>query len=446
MIPDIVHLIERVPMTKNGKINYKALPKLEEIRSTSLVCEMDLEGQTQAHICLVQLFAEAMEMQPMQVNLEQTFMEQGGHSLILLWFSSLIKDRSPYDVEIANIFSYPSINSLATYINESKKSNADTVSTSNEVLNELNKDSPIAITGLGMKLPGGIVSLSQLWKTLDEGKDLMKSFPENRRHDILNCIPSSSKKKLAQASVYEGAFLKDIDQFDSQFFEIAPGEAKYMSPEQCLFLQVATEALADGRCLSNIRGAKIGTFVSHCETIYSKLNHSHDPMCKRGMMPGMIATRVAYQWDLKGPAILVDTACSSSLVALKQACEAIKNNECDSALVGGVSLVTYPSRSGKFGRMSTLSPDFHCKALDKDADGAAVGEGVLCIHIEPLSSAMNEDKYIYGVIKNITVNNVGRGNGITAPSSISQQNVIQKALNSADLITSNINFVEWEQS
>ena len=84
--------------------------------------------------------------------------------------------------------------------------------------------------------------------------------------------------------------------------------------------------------------------------------------------------------------MLVDTACSSSLMALKQACEYIKRNECEGALVGGINLVLYPAQTGILGQRSILSPDFLCKAFDKDASGTTVGEGVLCLYVEPLST------------------------------------------------------------
>lgn len=120
MLPDIVHPIEILPMSENGKVNYKALPKLSDIWSRKIVSDIDLKEQTPAHITLTHLLAKAMEILPTQINLEQTFMEQGCNSLILIRFASLIKDRSSYDIEIDTIFSYPSINSLATYINEAE--------------------------------------------------------------------------------------------------------------------------------------------------------------------------------------------------------------------------------------------------------------------------------------------------------------------------------------
>ena len=64
-------------------------------------------------------------------------------------------------------------------------------------------------------------------------------------------------------------------------------------------------------------------------------------MDARGSFAGGIATvanRVSYHLDLRGPSIPTDTACSSSLVATHMAVQALKNGECEAAVVGGAQL------------------------------------------------------------------------------------------------------------
>jgi len=65
----------------------------------------------------------------------------------------------------------------------------------------------------------------------------------------------------------------------------------------------------------------------------------------------------------------VDTACSSSLLCLHMACQAIKNGECDAAIVGGAQVVTKPQTSLQFNKLNMLSPEGACKAFDVDANG-----------------------------------------------------------------------------
>ena len=444
MLPDIVYPIEMIPLSRNGKVDLKALPSLSEVLKSNDRQQNTVEhinAESLVHFTLKELFSEALGSEISHIHLDKTFMEQGGHSLILLYFATLVKERTTYDIGIADIFSYPSIKSLAAYIQKANQTNMD-LGDSIEKQPKFECNDDIAITGIGLRLPGGIMSLPQLWQALKEGDNIIRDFSKERISDFLNCLPLSSSSICSDTDTYQGAFLEAIDQFDCQFFKIAPNEANFMSPEQRLFLQVATEALAEGRDLSEVKGAKIGVFVGQCDVKYAELNHPDEAICKAGMIPGMVATRVAYQWDLKGPSMLVDTACSSSLMALKQACESMRNGECEGALVGGVNLVLYPARKRVFGKGGILSSDFHCRPFDNNASGNAVGEGILCIYAQPLQNALKERKHIYGIVKNIASNNVGHGSGITISSSISQQSVIKEALNGANVSPSDISFVE----
>ncbi|XP_053391679.1 phenolphthiocerol/phthiocerol polyketide synthase subunit C-like [Mercenaria mercenaria] len=159
-------------------------------------------------------------------------------------------------------------------------------------------------------------------------------------------------------------------------------------------------------------------------------------------MPGMIATRIAYHYNLKGPIMLVDTACSSALTSLKIACESMENGDCSAALVGGMNIVLYPSKTGIYGDKGIMSKDFVCRPFDELGNGTVVGEGIICFYVEPLRSAIECHKHKYAVLKSIAVNSVGKGNGITAPSSSSQVKVIQKALSLANISPSEISFLE----
>ncbi|XP_031561672.1 uncharacterized protein LOC116297562 [Actinia tenebrosa] len=445
MVPDIFHVIDRTPLTANGKIDFQALPSISQLLElNSVIPTTQSSFNLSATAALLkELLGEALGLPDSSIiNPELTFMELGVHSLVLVRLSSLIKQKSSFDVEIADLFSYPTITDLAEYIDHGKEVNHQVTCSKEEEKTQIQNDEEIAITGIGLRLPPNITSLAEFWRILDKGEDLIQEFPEQRSKDVTDALDESSVRKIRRNGTFKGAFLERIEMFDSHFFKIAPGEAKYMSPEQRLFLQVATEALAEANGLSKSKGARIGVFVGSSEVGYTHLSHPDDAVCISGLLPGMIATRVAYQWDLKGPTMLIDTACSSSLVALKTACESIRNGECEGALVGGVSLVLYPSRCGVFGQTSILSEDFHCRAFDCDASGTAVGEGVMCLYVEPISKAIKEGKPIYGLIKGAASNSVGHGNGITAPTAVSQQMVIQDALTAAKVLPSDISFLE----
>ena len=443
MLPDIVHIIAEIPLSSNGKVNHKALPNVSNLmESTAVSAVQTLNIESSIMASLKALFAEALGLHDSdQVHNHLTFMDQGAHSLILVRFSTLITQKTSFRVTIADIFSYPTISALEEFITRGLLHNNITTQLLDSTFHT-SMNSHIAITGVALRLPGNIMTLPQLWNALESGEDIVSDFPERRAEDILNCVSLENEQKLSKAETFQGAFFERIDLFDNKFFNIPPGEAKLMSPEQRMFLQVATEALAESKHLSKVNGSRIGVFVGSSEVWYSQLEHPDEATCMSGFYPGMIATRVAYQWDLKGPAMLIDTACSSSLMALKEACESIKRGECEGALIGGVSLVMYPAKTEVFGKTRILSEDFRCRAFDKDATGTAFGEGVLCLYAEPLQKAIAEEKPIYGVVQSIASNNVGRGNGVTAFSANAQRDVIQEALSNTRIQPSDVTFIE----
>ncbi|XP_072028088.1 plipastatin synthase subunit A-like [Amphiura filiformis] len=286
MIPDQIQIIPEVPLTPHGKVNKKALSKV--LRSSAVLRDQSQQSVSKSDSAIVTILreclAEALGLQHQHsVQADTTFMEQGAHSLILVRFWSLLAKRS-ITVKVTDLFSYPTICSLAAYlesnergalgINEYPRSSIPYEITDND-------DADIAITGIGMRLPGGITSLAEFWRVLKNGSDMINEFPQQRRQDVTNCIGLSSHDET-----FQGAFLSNIDQFDHDFFKIAPVEAKFMSPEQRLFLQVATEALAQGASLSAIRGADVGVFVGWCEVGYAKLRHPDTAICVSGLMPG----------------------------------------------------------------------------------------------------------------------------------------------------------------
>lgn len=88
-----------------------------------------------------------------------------------------------------------------------------------------------------------------------------------------------------------------------------------------------------------------------------------------GMSLSITANRINYVFDLLGPSTIVDTACSSTLTAMHLAVQAIRNGDCDQAVVAGVNLIAAPGDSIAFSHLGVLSPDGISKSFDNDADG-----------------------------------------------------------------------------
>lgn len=304
---------------------------------------------------------------------------------------------------------------------------------------------PLAIVGMACRFPGGVVDPPSFWSLLEEGREgIIKIPPE--RWDIDALFHPDPTHAGSIASRW-GGFLDAIDQFDPGFFGISPREAVAMDPQQRLLLEVVWEGLETaGLTADEVRGTATGVFVGVCSSDYERL-HYRDPATidfysGTGSVPNAIAGRLAYVFDLHGPALVVDTACSSSLVAVHLASQSLRNGECDLALAAGVNLFILPERHICASRMQMLAPDGRCKTFDARADGFVRSEGCGVVLIKRLSDALAAGDPIRALIRGSAINQDGRTVGLTAPNVHAQRSVLQQALANARVDPGDVTFIE----
>ena len=242
-------------------------------------------------------------------------------------------------------------------------------------------------------------------------------------------------------------FIDDVEGFDARFFGISPREAELMDPQQRIFLQCVWHALEDGGYrASQLWGSKTAVLVGVSNFDYYELlcrqNNSVEPHLGTGVSHAVLANRISYLLNLKGPSEAIDTACSSSLVAINRAVEALRSEDCDLAIAGGVNIISSLTPYLAFAKAGMLSKTGVCSPFDESANGYVRGEGAGVLLLKSLEKAERDGDQIHAVIKGSAVGHGGRTNSLTAPEPEAQANVILAAYKDAQLCPSTIGYIE----
>jgi acyl transferase domain-containing protein/SAM-dependent methyltransferase len=304
---------------------------------------------------------------------------------------------------------------------------------------------PIAIVGMGLRLPGGVRDASSFARLLWSGGDAVTEIPAERWS--LDDFYSEDPDAPGKMSTRHGAFLDHVDRFDAEFFGISPREAASMDPQQRLLLEVAWHALEDaGTAPGSLAGSRTGVYVGISSGDYGRALYAHrdaiDAYFATGNAFSVASGRLSYFLGTHGPSIAVDTACSSSLVALHVACQGLRLGECDRALVGGVNLVLTPEMNVNFSKARMMAPDGRCKTFDAAADGYVRGEGCCVLVLRRLPDALRDGDRILAVVRGSALNQDGRSGGLTAPNGPAQEDVLRAALDAAGVPGSAVGYVE----
>ncbi|KMO83138.1 polyketide synthase [Mycolicibacterium chubuense] len=304
---------------------------------------------------------------------------------------------------------------------------------------------PIAVVGIGCRLPGGITGPDSFWKLLESGTDAVTEVPADRWDAEAFYDPDLSAP--GRMPTKWGAYLDDVTGFDADFFGITPREATSMDPQQRVALEVAWEALENAGYAPDQLGESrtavmLGVYYSEYQNASPDNADAIDAYSATGNAHSVTVGRIAYLLGLKGPAVAVDTACSSSLVSIHLACQSLRMRESDLALAGGVNLNLRPETQLALAKWGMLSPHGHCYAFDSRADGFVRGEGAGVVVLKRLTDAVRDGDRVLAVVRGSAVNQDGRSNGLTAPNAPSQRDVLTRALKSADVAASTVDYIE----
>jgi len=312
---------------------------------------------------------------------------------------------------------------------------------------ETNILEPIALVGIGCRLPGGGNDPESFWNMLINKVDAITEVPEDRWN--LSNFFSEDKSAPGKTYTRHGGFINDMDKFEPEFFGISPREAACMDPQQRILLETTTEAFADaGIDPKDFRGKSVGVFIGIFTHEYNNLlldsanRELIDTHTGVGASSSIVANRISYIFDFIGPSLTLDTACSSSMVSMHLACQSIHNGESEIAIAGGANIILKPEITISTAKASMLSPDGRCKSFDASANGYVRSEGVGALLLKPLSKALEDGDDVYAVINSTVVNQDGKSDGITVPNRESQIKALRKAIKKSGVDSRDIFYAE----
>ena len=434
-VPSLFVMLDALPLTPNGKVDRKALPKPEVQRQLPGVDY--LAARSEVERLIVEIWKQTLGVE--KAGLKDNFFDLGGHSLLLAQVQSRLS-QAGYEVSMLDLLRYPTIAALAARLEQEKTGAAAVTSPA-----RLPARREIAIVGMAGRFPKA-GNIEEFWQRLSRGDECISFFRDEELAEAgIDAGVLSNPDYVKASAVLEGA-----DLFDAPFFGFHPREAELMDPQHRIFLECAWHALEDAGYDSARYGGRIGVFGgaglnTYLYEVGPTLSNSSALRYQAfiGNDKDFLTTRVSYKLNLKGPSINVQTACSTSLVAVHLACQSLLNGECDMALAGGVAIRT-PHKQGYFYEEGgILSPDAHCRAFDKNAQGTVFGSGAGVVVLKPLERALADGDNIYAVIKGSAINNDGSLKlGYTAPSVDGQAKVISDALAISGVDPETVTYVE----
>ncbi|MDR7167617.1 polyketide synthase 13 [Nocardia kruczakiae] len=312
----------------------------------------------------------------------------------------------------------------------------------------------IAIVGLSTRLPGAGDTPESTWDFLINRGDGIRDLPEGRWSEFL--ADPDIAAAVENGNTLGGYLDQDVIKgFDAEFFAMSPVEVERVDPQQRLMMELTWEALEHARIPANtLKGESVGVYIGTSTNDFSLIAAlglgksdrdapaSADAYALTGGSTAIVANRVSYFYDFRGPSVAVDTACSSTLVAVHDAVRALRNGDADVALAGGVNMLLAPAITLGFDSIGAVAKDGHIKAFSSDADGMVRSEGAGMVVLKRLADAERDGDRILAVVKGSAVNSDGRSNGIVAPNPDAQVDVLRRAYRDAGIAPSTVDYIE----
>lgn len=439
MVPASFIKIENIPMTLNGKIDYKSLPVPENTRP-DLSVEF-VAAETPSQQLVEKYWKKFIRIQ--NIGIDDNFFDLGGTSLVAIKIMVEINQVSPKKLTVIDLFQYGTIRQIANFIDTQKDELDNFILKQNAGGEILSGD--IAVISMTGRFPGAR-NVDEFWENLVSIKNTIDIF---NSEDVNPAVPL----ELAQDNHYvfaEGSY-PGQENFDYKFFGMTPRESELVDPQQRKFLELSHEVLELAGYNPDTYAGSIGIFAGMGNSKYGHLVDQYPEKTKifgdfnitLGLEKDYLATKVAFKLNLKGPALSIYTACSTSLVAIIEAVKNLRLKNCDMALAGGISISGAPHTGHLYQEGGIFSKNGECRAFDQHATGTVFTDGAGIVILKRLSDAQRDGDNILAVIKGVGVNNDGANKiSFTAPSVIGQGEAILRAQKDADISADTLGFLE----
>ena len=459
MIPAVFVEQSCIPLTPSGKIDRKALSAREVASNGGEAVAAPL-SELEAKVLAIWKGVLNTD----RVGVEDGFFDVGGDSILLVAVADRIMHELAPHLTVTDLFKYSTVRLISNHIAATTVTESFSEPVLDPVVNRgittasaslLASEAPtyladsLAIIGISCQFPGA-PNHRTFWENLRQGRAAGRFFAEAELRaaglaDVLIRDPHFVPLQIT---------IEDKDCFDPAFFHISRRDAGLMDPQARLLLLHSWKALEDAGYTPE-QVPETGVFISAGNTLYQAPWLHQPPMNPKVMASseasvawmfaqgGTIPTLISHKLGLRGPSLFLHTNCSSSLVGLHAACQSLKLNEVEVALVGA-ALVFPTSQLGYLHRDDlNFSSDGRCKPFDAMADGMVGGEGVAVVALKRAVDAMRDRDHIYALVRGIGVNNDGADKvGFYAPSVNGQARVIQKVLETTRIDPVSISYVE----
>nr|AAO60166.1 polyketide synthase I [Endoconidiophora resinifera] len=303
----------------------------------------------------------------------------------------------------------------------------------------------LAIVGMAGRFPDA-ASHEKLWELLAKGLDVHRVVPADRFPVESHYDPTG--KKMNTSHTPYGCWIENPGHFDPRFFNMSPREAFQTDPMQRMALTTAYEALEMSGYVPNrtpsTRLDRIGTFYGQTSDDWRELNAAQevDTYYITGGVRAFGPGRINYHFGFSGPSLNIDTACSSSAAALQVACTALWAQECDTAVVGGLSCMTNSDIFAGLSRGQFLSKTGSCKTFDDGADGYCRADGCASIIVKRLEDAEADNDRVLAVILGTATNHSADAVSITHPHGPTQSVLSRAICDEAGVDPLDVDYVE----